>query len=1065
MASGHRCDPRRCTAGTTAAAAPTRHRVLPAVVAVVAAVAAAVAATATLPASTDGCFPGYATAQLPSGVAVRLDALPADAEVRVSTGTWAPLLGMNTTDGSGGSGRPHTSGRDTDDGGGKPTGRPHPLTAYVRLTMPSAELDLTPTHLVPVYGRAGEPPVSLQGRPTAIAAGVVGVGDRLAVVAATSPLTGRRGPAVEAVQTVAMVMAPAGRYAPVTAAGTVVVGGVVVTTTTTTTTTGTPLVRWRPVLAAGLLPAAALLAGAVAAATAVVAATNVATATVATAATAATAAIAVDGGLPAPTVHNAIRRLGAWQVGWSGVAMPGPRLATEIAFPNALNLTLGRSLEAVVPVGDGKRRVQLVFRPFNATLTVAVTPPTPHARKQSGEQSWLLPTDYVGRTDVVVVAATPAKAFGGHGAPSVKGARLTFLALPYSRTHDGRDRRNVPGASTLMVGVQLPRIGQQHPRLAMWAASLAVTAADNAALAVGGAPCDGRFESISGVCNARGHGPWRGTAGTPLKRRDPKVDGVWPAGESMAFRCRPNCRRVSNAVAAQAVGKSIPSAAGLTDLWTFWGQFIDHDMALTASSGGSAMEEAVPIPLVDPADPLRTGGRNTLAFARSFPMSYTAGASHHHGPSARKSALAGRRRETANLATAFLDGSHIYGDEWERVEVLRAHWGGRLRVGGGAGHATCGAGRHGCRRARCGCPGRDVPEPLLPNNDASSLNGSVLPNEPSENATFFAAGDRRANVQPGLTALHTLFVREHNRVAGVLARAFPCWDDERLYQEARQLVVATTQAITYNEWLPHALGPSPDKGGGGLDPYKGYNASVDPSMDSFFATVAFRFGHSAIPDTLAVLDAPGKPNALNGTPLAKVFFAPSWMAKAGVGRILLGAASRIGQEVDRHVVNSLRNALFAEQNGQSLDLVALNCARGRDHGSPTINAARSMYGLRPHRSFEELTGGTDREGAAALASVYRTVDDVDPFIGGLAEAHVRGGAVGGLFAASLRSQFTALRDGDRFFYRNIHWGAVLRLPLGRAVAEGRRTLRDVLVDNGGMRAEDWPDNVFKIRKA
>lgn len=350
---------------------------------------------------------------------------------------------------------------------------------------------------------------------------------------------------------------------------------------------------------------------------------------------------------------------------------------------------------------------------------------------------------------------------------------------------------------------------------------------------------------------------------------------------------------------------------------------------------------------------------------------------------------------------------------------------------------------------------------MLPANEASILGGSVLPNEPSEEATFFASGDRRANVQPALTALHTLFVREHNRVAGVLAQAFPRWDDERLYQEARQLVVATTQAITYNEWLPHALGPSPDEGGGGLEPYKGYNASVDPSMDSFFSTVAFRFGHSAVPETLGVLDAPGEPHELDGTPLADVYFTPDWTTRAGVGPILLGAASRVGQEVDRHVVHALRNALFAAQGGRSLDLVTLNCARGRDHGSPGINAARVMYGLPPHRSFDELTGGHDPRGAAALASVYRSVGDVDPFIGGLAEAHVGGGVLGGLFAASVREQFTALRDGDRFFYRNIRWGAVRRLPLGRAVAEGRRTLRDVLVDNGMMGSRDWPADVFQ----
>ena len=54
--------------------------------------------------------------------------------------------------------------------------------------------------------------------------------------------------------------------------------------------------------------------------------------------------------------------------------------------------------------------------------------------------------------------------------------------------------------------------------------------------------------------------------------------------------------------------------------------------------------------------------------------------------------------------------------------------------------------------------------------------------------------------------LHTVWMREHNRVAGELAKAQPEWDDETLYQEARRVVVAQMQHITYNEWLPIILG-------------------------------------------------------------------------------------------------------------------------------------------------------------------------------------------------------------------------------------------------------------------
>ncbi|OSX80765.1 hypothetical protein BU14_0032s0023 [Porphyra umbilicalis] len=616
----------------------------------------------------------------------------------------------------------------------------------------------------------------------------------------------------------------------------------------------------------------------------------------ATAAAAGAAAPAAVDALPASA--RTATRYGAWHSARAGVALPLPALLDRLTLPAVAALTLGRGAASLTAAGANGSAVTAVFH-NGASMTLRVV----RAAKAR--------TDAVGAVD---------------------------------------------GASVLTVGVRLPRgAARASGRLAAWATAAASAAADNAALVAGGAPCASRYASVTGVCNRRWVAGW-GTAGGLLRRIDPAVDGVWPAagdggggdgggggggggdvrgaGASMAFPSRPNCRTVSNAVADQPAGVSIPSAAGLTDLWTWWGQFIDHDMAATASSGGGVAPEAAPIPLTDDADVLRGGG--------------------------------GGGRPRAALA------------------------------GGGSGG---------------GCPLTSAASRALLPRNAEAVLGTVLPNEPSTAPAFFAAGDRRANEQPALTALHTLWVREHNRVARVLAADFPAWADERLYQEARRLVAATAQAVTYNEWLPRALGPPPGAGGGGLPPYAGYNASVDPSLSNFFATVAFRFGHSAVPDALPVRDARARRGAADGTPLADVFFAPNWTAAAGVGPILLGAAVTVGQEVDRHVVPALRHRLFAASGGAGLDLVALNCARGRDHGAPGLNAARVMYGLAPHRAFADVPGGGDAPTAAALASVYASVDDVDPFIGGLCEAHVGGGCSAGSLrrrcGSSLRASATA----------------------------------------------------------
>ena len=88
------------------------------------------------------------------------------------------------------------------------------------------------------------------------------------------------------------------------------------------------------------------------------------------------------------------------------------------------------------------------------------------------------------------------------------------------------------------------------------------------------------------------------------------------------------------------------------------------------------------------------------------------------------------------------------------------------------------------------------------------------------------------------------------RITKVLERQNPNWNDEKLYQEARRIVIAQLQHITYNEWLPIILGNKymekwnmhPKESGYS----EGYDPTVNPTITNVFGTAAFRFGHSLI---------------------------------------------------------------------------------------------------------------------------------------------------------------------------------------------------------------------------
>src|SRR5256885_30141 len=106
-----------------------------------------------------------------------------------------------------------------------------------------------------------------------------------------------------------------------------------------------------------------------------------------------------------------------------------------------------------------------------------------------------------------------------------------------------------------------------------------------------------------------------------------------------------------------------------------------------------------------------------------------------------------------------------------------------------------------------------------------------------------------------------------------------------------------------------------------------------------------------------------------------------------------------------------------------MDLAALNIQRGRDHGLADYNTVRAAYGLPKGTTFAQIT--SDPALQQALKDLYGNVNNIDLWVGGLAENHLPGASVGPTFARIISDQFSRLRAGDRFWYQREFGGAAL----------------------------------------
>ncbi|XP_050574837.1 chorion peroxidase isoform X1 [Bombus affinis] len=506
----------------------------------------------------------------------------------------------------------------------------------------------------------------------------------------------------------------------------------------------------------------------------------------------------------------------------------------------------------------------------------------------------------------------------------------------------------------------------------------------------------GKYRRNDGLCTNLQNPTWGSTLSPFQRLMNPRfADGLTAPRISETGHDLPLSRVVSRTMHPD---EGYHDHAG-TVMVIAWGQFMDHDYTLTGTPldplNRNDPEECCHRPqhlknpycneIHIPEDDYfyRLFGVKCMDFVRAF-------------PAVRPGCRLGSR-VPFNLLTGVLDGNTVYGISESFARKLRAGYGGLLRM-------NPVFSEYGLKD-------------LLPLKLDIPDEGCTRPNR---SMYCFEAGEIRVNEQLVLTCMHTLMAREHNRIAKTLIQINPHWDDETLYQEARRIVIALIQHITYNEFLPILLGKDVmEKFGLLLEKnayWDGYDESVNPAVIDAFAAAAFRFGHSLLPTAVERWSKAHK--FIASKRLSDLIRRPFDLYRAGVfDEYVMGLMNQVAQAMDDSITQEVTNHLFKKVGAKfGLDLVSFNMQRGREFGIPSYMEFRKFCGLPWADTFDELHGSMPNETIKRYSSIFDRPADVDLWSGGVSERPLPGSMLGPTFACIIATQFSYSRRGDRFWY-------------------------------------------------
>ncbi|XP_068626803.1 peroxidase-like [Battus philenor] len=508
-----------------------------------------------------------------------------------------------------------------------------------------------------------------------------------------------------------------------------------------------------------------------------------------------------------------------------------------------------------------------------------------------------------------------------------------------------------------------------------------------------------RYRTIDGSCNNL-HNPTWGMAQTPYGRliKYNYADGISAMPISSSGGQLPNPREISL--------RLFNDKHLIDPVWNLntqqWGQVLTHDMSLTAGvaqshkdlltccddNGRLAPDAAfnpscAPI-IIPPTDVIHAPqGTQCINFVRT-------GTTRDRGCTPPKAPA-----QQISIVSSYMDLSMVYGANDTQAASLRAYIGGRLTT------VT--------RRGR--------QWPPQEGNVSLTCESALTPNEPC-----YLTGDLRVNQNPQLTILQIILLREHNRIANILARLNRHWDDETIYQEARRIHIAEIQHINYYEYLPVLLGYDNMVNNkliypGAQNYVNDYDPNVNPTVLDEHATAAFRHFHTLIRGYLQLVNENRK--SVGAVRLSDWFNRPILIETRDVfDDLTRGLTAQAQDYSDQYWDSEVTQFLFRRNNTYGGDLRAADIQRGRDHGLGSYVSTRAACNLPVPKTFEDMTDFISNENVEMLQNLYETPNDVELVVAGSLERNVPEAQTGPTFLCIITEQFYRTRVGDRYFYEN-----------------------------------------------